>query len=473
MNAAGQGIAFEKTDWKVLLEKAKQENKNIFVVLSTVWCGPCRKLEKEVYPTDSVGNFMNKNFVSVHFDAEKDFGIQMKKKFAPEAYPTFLLFNSNGILIARGLGGATAQGFIERIKKMLENQYLATGYSDNMYAVYPDFYNKYILSGKAVNQQEVNTYFKNQKDWLTEINWTILSQFGREVPGFKQWRASHATDLKNLYGLETDADPMEILLNKLFTAVENKDVKAFNESITVMEKIYQTKPEPLLADRIFFQKLNFYAVTSNWTSFMDVVAAKKPITVLQKSLVVRFIIKYQKEDKVLLEKALSFIDTSKEKEDLSACALIYKKLDQPSKSKEKLNLLIKLFSADDVKEQIVSLAQQAENQKDPVFLDLALELLQEANPPDADLIKNRLLANYEFTTQQFVPFFAHMNAYLDLGGTVYPRQLLDYSYALYNNKMYKEAKEFLLKIPQVDKEGELDKESWVSLLEQVKMKLQQ
>ena len=40
-NVFSQGIQFETGSWKEVLQKAKQENKLIFVDLYTTWCGPC------------------------------------------------------------------------------------------------------------------------------------------------------------------------------------------------------------------------------------------------------------------------------------------------------------------------------------------------------------------------------------------------------------------------------------------------
>ena len=40
-NVFSQGIQFEIGSWKEVLQKAKQENKLIFVDLYSTWCGPC------------------------------------------------------------------------------------------------------------------------------------------------------------------------------------------------------------------------------------------------------------------------------------------------------------------------------------------------------------------------------------------------------------------------------------------------
>lgn len=73
-------IAFDSSLTKAI-EKAKQENKLVFVDCQTKWCGACRMVEKEVFTLDSVAGFFNEHFVSASIDMEKGDGIQDRKKY--------------------------------------------------------------------------------------------------------------------------------------------------------------------------------------------------------------------------------------------------------------------------------------------------------------------------------------------------------------------------------------------------------
>src|SRR6266540_4082157 len=45
--------------WQQVKQKAKAENKYIFLDIFTTWCGPCKMMEKNVYSNDTVGDFFN------------------------------------------------------------------------------------------------------------------------------------------------------------------------------------------------------------------------------------------------------------------------------------------------------------------------------------------------------------------------------------------------------------------------------
>ncbi len=51
--------------WQEVKARAKTENKFIFVDCYASWCIPCQKMDREVYPDKTVGNFINSRFISI------------------------------------------------------------------------------------------------------------------------------------------------------------------------------------------------------------------------------------------------------------------------------------------------------------------------------------------------------------------------------------------------------------------------
>src|SRR5688500_3765008 len=61
----------EGLSWEHILQKAKTDNKYIFVDFYTTWCAPCKAMEKNVYPDTRVGDVMNDKFISVKVQMDK------------------------------------------------------------------------------------------------------------------------------------------------------------------------------------------------------------------------------------------------------------------------------------------------------------------------------------------------------------------------------------------------------------------
>src|SRR5687768_11668505 len=57
--------------WQQVKQKAKTENKYIFLDCFTTWCGPCKVMDNNVYPNDSVGKYFNSKFISVRVQMDK------------------------------------------------------------------------------------------------------------------------------------------------------------------------------------------------------------------------------------------------------------------------------------------------------------------------------------------------------------------------------------------------------------------
>ena len=55
--AKAEGIEFFEGTFKEALDKAKLEGKIVFVDAYTTWCGPCKRMSKNVFPKKEVGDF--------------------------------------------------------------------------------------------------------------------------------------------------------------------------------------------------------------------------------------------------------------------------------------------------------------------------------------------------------------------------------------------------------------------------------
>jgi thioredoxin-related protein len=121
----------EGLSWDSVIEKAKKENKFIFVDCYATWCGPCKQMDKEVYTQKNVGEILNPKFISVKVQmdkTEKDNEItkkwypvvkEFREQYSIEGYPSYLFFNSAGMLAYKALGFQDAKVFVETVKEAL------------------------------------------------------------------------------------------------------------------------------------------------------------------------------------------------------------------------------------------------------------------------------------------------------------------------------------------------------------------
>jgi len=108
-----EGIQFFTGTWQQAIDKAKKENKLIFLDAYASWCGPCKKMKHNTFTDKAVADYYNKNFVNVAIDMEKGEGPVLAEKFSVEAYPTLIYFKSDGKVIAKVTGFRKSKEFLE------------------------------------------------------------------------------------------------------------------------------------------------------------------------------------------------------------------------------------------------------------------------------------------------------------------------------------------------------------------------
>ncbi|MDP2388077.1 MAG: thioredoxin family protein [Bacteroidota bacterium] len=110
---AEEGIEFFTGTWQQALEKAKKENKYIFLDAYASWCGPCKMMKHKTFTDKLVGDFYNKHFICVAMDMEKGEGPTLADKYSVEAYPTLIYFQPDGKLIGKATGFRKSKEFLE------------------------------------------------------------------------------------------------------------------------------------------------------------------------------------------------------------------------------------------------------------------------------------------------------------------------------------------------------------------------
>ncbi|MBK6782343.1 MAG: thioredoxin family protein [Saprospiraceae bacterium] len=168
----GQGIIFFEGTWKEALEKAKKEDKLVFVDSYTTWCGPCIKMAKNVFTQESVGSFYNQNFINIKLDMEKEDGVSFGHKYSVKAYPTLHFLDGDGKVVKKIQGGQQAEGLISLGENALKQNDKSGKYADEYEAGNRD-YTLVLNYVKALNNAgkpslKISNDYLNSKPNITE-----------------------------------------------------------------------------------------------------------------------------------------------------------------------------------------------------------------------------------------------------------------------------------------------------------------
>ncbi len=167
-----EGIQFFHGSWEEALEKAKTEQKPIFVDAYASWCGPCKRMAANVFPQEEVGKFFNDKFINVKMDMEKGEGPDFAKKFPVRAYPTLLFISPKEEKFHEHVGGLDAEGLLKTgdlaVRKFGGNSEYAEQYlaGNRDFEVVQGYLKGLANSGQSA-VEPANTYLRGEGGDLT------------------------------------------------------------------------------------------------------------------------------------------------------------------------------------------------------------------------------------------------------------------------------------------------------------------
>jgi len=198
LNGQDLGIKFENSlSWMEIKQKAKKEQKFIFMDCFATWCAPCKFMSKNIFTQSEVGDFMNKKFVNVavQMDRTRDdpdyvkawysSSKEIESEFSVTAYPTYLFFSPDGQIVHRVVGatGYDPNNFISKAREALKSD---SGYYAvvNMYKEHKEdsAYLRNVLklaieTGDTGNAMKIGElYFKTIKSPLLRDNIVLLQE---------------------------------------------------------------------------------------------------------------------------------------------------------------------------------------------------------------------------------------------------------------------------------------------------------
>jgi thioredoxin-related protein len=263
--ADAQEVTYFKKPWEEIKQKAREENKYIFIDCYTDWCGWCKTMDKETMTNEDVITILGENFVAVKMDMEHGEGIKMAMKYHINGFPSFLFFSPEGKYVYHTAGYRKPAEFIKELKGVLNKskQVSAPGFSDLLEQNYPGIYAAaYAGNGKRSfpKKEEVTSYLNGQADLMSEVNWAVIAKFSTEEK-YTKYFLDHVNDYKRLYGKVSVNDKLNSVLGDMLTkATKEKDDKAFKALLIMIDKYMEDEAD---ASKTYCS-IAYYKGTENW-----------------------------------------------------------------------------------------------------------------------------------------------------------------------------------------------------------------
>ncbi len=118
-------VAWVKT-YDEALKQAGAQKKFVVLDMSASWCGFCRRMAREVYPSPEFVEFSRTQvFVRLFADTDAE-GTKLAESFNVEGFPTIIVLNSQGREVGRLVGARDSRRLIRELQEITQR---ATGAS--------------------------------------------------------------------------------------------------------------------------------------------------------------------------------------------------------------------------------------------------------------------------------------------------------------------------------------------------------
>jgi len=270
-----QGIKFEQDTFQNILAKAKKEKKLVFLDAFASWCGPCKMLERNIFPQKEVGDFYNTNFINAHFDMEKGEGISIARKYGINSYPTLLFIDGDGVIIYKTSGYMSVPEFINIGKSAInpenkiENKIAKFNEGESNPEFLIDLIKNTYSTDFSFAKKVAERYFLHKKpSELTKEDAGLLLYFTKstEDVNFKYLTDNKAEVLKFIPENVLNDFEKQMKLTTVFTkAIDEKSQKIDEPFLTSeLVKILGDKEGKVLSSKI---RLDYYFSNKNYEDY--------------------------------------------------------------------------------------------------------------------------------------------------------------------------------------------------------------
>lgn len=311
-----QGMEFFEGSWEEALQKSKDEGKPIFVDAYAEWCGPCKRMARDVFPDNRAGDYFNERFINMQIDMEKGQGPELARKFQVRAYPTLIFVSHDGEEFHRHTGALDVSRLIqlgaEAFGKFDINAMYRGSYEEGdreFSTVYG-----YMLSLRKNNESTIkvaNDFLKTDPQLTDKQRQEFVFAAASEADSKMFDEAiSYKKELIKEFGQEEyEKSMMQAVMNTVKKAIEFQYEPLMTEAVGKIKKFSDKNNKKLKSQALMY----YYGTTKNNKSYLKAVddyysETKKEELKNQLGLVRQMITYFN--DKGTIDRAIEIVDAS-------------------------------------------------------------------------------------------------------------------------------------------------------------------
>lgn len=333
-------LAFIHENFGEAMEKARTENKIVFIDAYTTWCGPCKQMDKKTFSDEDVIAFFNEKFVNLKLDMERGDGLTVQQRYKIAAFPTLLFLNADGEVVHKALGFQDVEQFLALGKVALS--------SDQTFAAWTNRYEKGDREPKFLKEyaeklgetyddrraEVAEAYLATQTDRFSPENLTFSMRF---TEGVESPRFNFLIEQKKAFEKKFTPDEISLKIEELVSdfLLDEKNLPTLSRADSLIRFVYPEKADKMTKNyrlshyRLKGDRDNYAAAAVQYFKKYDDNADE-----LSETATTFF---EQIDDKSLLKKAVKWAKLAAKKQPSVAnqltVAQLYGKLEKTSKAK--------------------------------------------------------------------------------------------------------------------------------------------
>ncbi len=251
-------ISFTDLSYSQALKVAREQDKYLFIDFFADWSGPCKTMEKTVFTDARVADYMNKNYISLRIDVEKQ-EAALVKQLKVEILPTMMFYDPQGKLLHRQEVTLTPESFLTMATQMVNLADYTKSYQRNDDNT--EFVSNYVTALQWINPLQARQIAVKyllalpKNNYVDEENWSLIKEFVVATDRTLFPRVIQNEELYNTYPSEFKAFLHNRIYKLLQLAIEKKNgalLKSFDKFIKTYPTYFHNPDSMQLAGQLAY-----------------------------------------------------------------------------------------------------------------------------------------------------------------------------------------------------------------------------